>query len=355
MIVFAADLHITEQVWRARKDLKGDAFRALAALKDQILALHKQEHVSVILGGDVFDSGKVRGPSLESFTEFVDTLYESDIPVYFIQGNHDRDLDRPIAEVQGAVSLHKTCTEIDGLMCYGLDWMTREELQIELQQIPGNVDVLILHGMAEHLLSFEAAADFSLDDIPTHVKHVLVGDIHVRDVFKYTSGTCVSPGPMHPTKIDQEGPFGFNTLRQGSTDWESYDIPGRPISRFVIMTEQEALNLEAALPAIQAAGVENYEPIVEVRYVSELAEFIERWMSKFTGIRFFTKPSAKGKLLSKEDITEAQKNFQELSLITSLSVVVDARTEKELHDFLHACLTGDALAVVEKKVEPFVQ
>lgn len=354
MIVFAADLHITKRVWKARRDLDGDAFRALLAFRGRILELHQTEPVSVILGGDIFDKNAVKGAPLNAFTEFVDVLFEAGIPVYTVMGNHELDEDISLAEVQGAISLDKETHTVDCRKVHGLDWRTREEIQEELKVIPKEVEVLVLHGMMEHLIDFQAAADFSMDLIPSHVKHVVVGDIHVNDVVVTDGTTCVSPGPLHPTKIDQEGPYGFYTLAAGADEWVREDIPGREIRRFAMMSDQDVKSIEAALPTIQATNtVKNLEPIVEVKYISEYCEIVDRWVTQFPGIRFFTKPSAKGKILSKEDLEEAQESFNELSLVNSLPMVVEPK-DKELYDFMHSCLTGNTQQIVEKKVEPFL-
>lgn len=353
MIIFAADVHLTKRVWKARRDLDGDSFRAFSDFQDQVLELNKVEPVSVILGGDVFDDNAVKGAPLEAFADFVDALFEEGVPVYTIQGNHDQDPDVPIAQVQGSQTLHRVMVRIDGRMVSGLDWMTREELQEELKTTPKEVEILVLHGMAEHLMGFEAAADFSMEDVRPTVKHVVVGDIHVNDVTTIDGTTCVSPGALHPTSIMQEGPYGFYAMAKGSDTWERHDIPGREIRRFALMSDTDAASIEAALPTIQTLGTGDLAPLVEVKYVSEYSETIERWESQFPGIRFFTKPSAKGKILSKEDLEEAQENFQELSLVNSLSMVVEPTKDKELFDFIHSCLQGDALRLVEKQVEPF--
>jgi len=354
MIVFAADVHLTKRVWKARRDLDGDSFRAFSDFRDKVLELHREEPVHVILGGDIFDACAIKGAALEAYAEFVDAMYDEGITVYAIQGNHDQDPDVSIAEVQGSVSLHKKSVTLDDRVIYGLDWMTREELQEELKTIPKNVEVLVVHGMTEHLMGFEAAADYSLEDVPRHVKHVLVGDIHVDDVTTVDGTTCVSPGALHPTAISQEGPFGFYSLHKGATEWVRHDIPGREIRRFAMMSDGDVASIEAALPVIEKLGKDGLGPLVEIKYVSEFADIVDRWEDAFPEIHFFTKPSAKGKILSKEDLEEAQESFKELSLANSLEMVVDPVKEKELYDFLHSCLQGNAQQVVEAQIEPFV-
>ena len=351
MIIFAADLHLCRFVWRARKDLYGDSFRALRALQDYALQAQKSEPTVVVLGGDIFDANRVEGSSLEHFTSFVDTLFDAGIQVLFIQGNHDLDPEQPIPGVQGAVRLNKTTLPFDGHVLYGLDWMPREDLQEALKCIPPTVEILVLHGKAEHMLDFEAAADFSVEDIPEHVKSVLVGDIHVNKVFEFSHGVCVSPGAMHPTKIDQVGPFGFYVLPRRETVWQRVNIPGREIVRLSLLEPEEIEKTNQILQLVASRSTPNLEPLVEIRYSSDVAEYIDGLGSRFPQVRFFLKASAKGKFLTQADLQEAQQSFKQLDLINSLPVMVDTAKEQELYDLLHGVLTGNALQIIEQRVE----
>jgi DNA repair exonuclease SbcCD nuclease subunit len=349
MIIFTADTHLTPRVWKSRRDLDGDSFRALNALRDAVLQVKEPAHV--ILGGDVFDAARIDAATLRAFTEFVDTLFEKDIRVYVIQGNHDKDSAAAFAEIQGAVSLDKTLIELDGRTFYGLNWMPREALIDTLPSVP-DCDYLVLHAMFEHLVTFTGACDLSLDDIPTQVGNVLVGDVHINDVTSLRStGVCISPGPLHPCNIGQQGPHGFYALPAGAEQWEFRTIPTREIMRFRFIDAGEADTIEPAIAAAQQRSTPDLEPIVEIRHSNDLTGLTESWVSKYPGVRFFTKGSATGKLVTAEDILEAQQGFQNLTLIESLDVVVDASKDAELHAFLGSLLVGDAQATIDHKLE----
>ena len=349
MIIFTADTHLTPRVWKSRRDLDGDAFRALNALRDAVLQIKEPTHV--ILGGDVFDASRIDAATLRAFTEFVDTLFENDIRVYVIQGNHDKDGTAAFAEIQGAVSLDKTLIELDGRTFYGLNWMPREELIDTLPTVPA-CDYLVLHAMFEHLVTFTGACDLSLDDIPTQVGNVLVGDVHINDVTSLRStGVCISPGPLHPCNIEQQGPHGFYALPAGAEQWEFCKIPTREIMRFRFIDAGAADTIEQYIEAAQQRSTPGLEPIVEIRHSNDLTDLTESWVSKYPGVRFFTKGSATGKLVTAEDILEAQQGFQNLTLIESLDVVVDASKDAELHAFLGSLLVGDAQATIDHKLE----
>ena len=191
MIAFAADLHLTNRVWKARRDLDGDSFKALRSMEYEILKI--TEITEVVLAGDVFDAYRIDKATLQAFTDFVNNLSVKGITVYVIQGNHDKDSAGALAEVQGAHTLNERVVELSGYKVSGLNWRPREDLKQDLLVAP-ECDVMVLHCMFDHLVTFDAAADLSLDDIPPQVKNVVVGDVHIRDITELRgSGVCVSP------------------------------------------------------------------------------------------------------------------------------------------------------------------
>ena len=363
MIAFAADLHLCRFMWRSRRDLEGDAFQALLSMEQTIKDVwdrqHDKEPLSIVLAGDIFDERRVDGATLKAFTDFVDRWYAVEVPVYFIQGNHDNDAKEAIASIQGAEHIHKTSVEIDGLTFYGLDWMPREDLHKELEAAPA-CDYVVLHAMFEHLVDVGiASTDISLDDIPEQIKNVLVGDVHIRDISPLRgAGVCVSPGPLHPCNIEQNGPHGVHVLRQGVADWEFHPHQTRTIVRFRCLDEKGLATATEALPAIAAEPTpEHLYPIVEIRYVVEATDEVQALTKKYPQIKFFLKASATGKMVTSTDLKEFQESFQTLTLENSLGVAVNKEKETELHGFLQAMLTSDARTVIENKMEdiPCVQ
>ena len=121
--------------------------------------------------------------------------------------------------------------------------------------------------------------------------------------------------------------------------------------RFRFIDAGEADTIEPAIAAAQQRSTPDLEPIVEIRHSNDLTDLTESWVSKYPGVRFFTKGSATGKLVTAEDILEAQQGFQNLTLIESLDVVVDASKDAELHAFLGSLLVGDAQATIDHKLE----
>jgi len=351
MIAFMADLHLTRFVWKSRRDIEGDSFRALDAAKDVLFQAWKQtdEPLAIFLGGDIFDERKLEGSVLKAFTDFVDFWYEQEVPVYFVQGNHDTDAVQAIAEIQGAIHIDKKIVEVDGLKIYGLDWRPRKFLHEELAAAPA-CDYVMLHAMFDHLVDFEAATDISLDDIPSQIQNVLVGDVHIRDITPFNNGVCVSPGPLHACNIEQVGPHGVHVLARGQKEWQFHPYSTRDIRRFRCMDEGSLEQARVIIGNLEQRP-ENMETIVEVRYVAEYADEVQAWPDRNPHLKFFLKPSASGKMVSMRDLEEAQKTFSTLTLENSLGTVVDEKKEPALHALLQELLAGDTQNVADKYME----
>ena len=345
MIAFAADLHLRRFMWRSRRDMDGDGFRALASMKDALLQRWNRssdKELHVILGGDIFDEKRVDGATLQAFTEFVDQLYAAGVNVYFVQGNHDYDAIEPLAAVQGATHIHRKTVILDGKSVYGLDWQCKSDLTEALASVPA-CDILVLHQMFEHLVHFEAAADLSLDDVPLQVRNVLVGDVHIRNITQLRgAGVCISPGPLQPCNIEQAGPHGAYILEEGKTEWEFVPHNTRDIIRLSVQDE-ESLAAAAEVFDKLAAGPEprtHLEPIVEVRYLSQLSEEVEQVLQNADTVKVFARPISSG-LVTGDHLQQAREDVGELSLQASLPVFCDPIKKPALYTFLVSCLAGN--------------
>jgi DNA repair exonuclease SbcCD nuclease subunit len=355
-IFLGADWHIDRRIWKSRSDLEGDTYRALKRMKDAVLK-HPAEHKAVILAGDIFNTRKVDGLSLLHVTEFIEELYEEDISVFFIQGNHDRDAISAL-EIQGAVPLHGQLVEIGNKKVYGLDWMPRTELKQAVQDAPP-CDLLVLHCMFNHLVTFTNAADLDLDDVPEHVQNVLVGDVHIRDVsmLPNSGGFCCSPGSLHPCDITQDGPHGMNIWTDGFPN-DRLVIKTRKIMRFVVPEEETEAeeyleDLRDTLQAVEPSVQLDLEPIVEIktptRHTAKVDNIEQRFKEKF---RFFVRKSATGKILSSAELAAAREEMGEINLLGGLPAFVNREEEPEVFELLEKVLMDpNATAIIQEMVE----
>jgi DNA repair exonuclease SbcCD nuclease subunit len=361
MLYFASDLHITLLMWKNKKELAGDSYRALNALADAIIeqdaAKEAGEDSALILAGDVFDKRSVRGTDNLNFRRFVEKLVNQDIQVYFIQGNHDRDQSSN-CEAGGAIPIHNKLEYLCGHSIYGIDYMPKPELRAAVENAPA-CDILILHCSFQHLIHYEGAAFFSTEDIPEHIKNVVVGDTHVTNLTPLRgTGAIISPGALHPCNLSQGGQHGFWTYPNAGCEsedpeecWQFHEIPTRPIYRYLVQTEEELLSVDAICSQFESE--KNLEPIMELRYVSDLTDRVATVAQKYKGkVVFFLNTSATGKILRTEELKELQDDFKNMSMVESVGFVVNRDKEPGMHEFLSSLLTNTNISeIVDGKVQ----
>ena len=77
MLYLSADLHLTKYVWKQRKTLKGDSYRAFMRMAQQIIADPVDEPKTVILAGDVVDTRTLDGCTLAALDAGIVLLLEA--------------------------------------------------------------------------------------------------------------------------------------------------------------------------------------------------------------------------------------------------------------------------------------
>lgn len=263
MLYLVADAHIVRRVWKHRTILEGDAYRAWDRMVDMIIA-DKAENKTLLLAGDILDFRMIDGWTLEVLDAGIEKLFDAGVGVIFTQGNHDLN-PRPHLKVLGGSHAHKTIKKtLDGRTVYGLDYMPRDLLHEELAKVP-DCDILMMHAAGEHLLGFEGAFEYQLEQLPTNVKYVLVGDIHVTDITETTAGVkVISPGSLHPLSIAEGGAHGFYKMYENG-ELEFVQVPGREIHRFNVKTDKDVEKADKVLKELPEL-IQEDRPIVELCY-----------------------------------------------------------------------------------------
>jgi len=208
-IAWVSDLHIKPAAALRRHVIGGDAFVALTLLAKD---LQREKVDAVVLGGDVFDNNNPDGESQNAFQKFREDV---GVPVYFIQGNHDKNNPHPsvpqhakpahrILEAFGCIPIDKRLCTIAGMRVYGIDYRNRILLHEALKEVP-ECDLLCVHAAFKHLLAFENAFDLEEKDVPETVKRfVLAGDVHTQQSkILPDKREIISSGSLYTWRIDE--------------------------------------------------------------------------------------------------------------------------------------------------------
>lgn len=228
---------------------------AFKQLCEYAYKLSLTDHTVIILGGDTFDSTYPSGQCEKAFKEALNCL-KGKVQVYFIEGNHDKeDVPRPL--LWGCTQLTESPIDIGGVTVCGINFTRNKEL---LQTTLANLspcDYLVLHSPFKHLLGFAGKWQLEYTDIPDYIGKVLVGDIHVRSVYK----NIYSPGSLSVNGVSEFGAehgfFVFDTVK----NTEDYvPISTRPFATMnwpFTRADLSKIDITGALPVVNIVHTPN--------------------------------------------------------------------------------------------------
>jgi len=175
--VFCADTHLADGAWTSRPAIYGDAYYSFAQIADYCI----QHKLPLILGGDVLEKKSNAARPIAMLCRELSRLQAENVPVYYIQGNHEYDRNAPWLSVHPwPQHIHKRAVEIGGVRVYGLDWLPKGDIQTALSEIPADTEILITHQVWQDFMKNVGRTECSLTDVH-HAKIVLAGDFHVTE------------------------------------------------------------------------------------------------------------------------------------------------------------------------------
>jgi DNA repair exonuclease SbcCD nuclease subunit len=194
-----SDAHIKKRSWVSRPMIQQDAYRAV----EQVITLCIEHEASLKIAGDLFDVRTPESRDIKFFMDQMDRLKEAGLPVYAIQGNHDKTNDVPWFTLHDWVQWvdRKVFEPIEGFSMYGLDYRTRTELEEELADCP-EVQGVMLHQGAKTILPFENSWDLDEEVLPDTIMYIDLGHVHTTQIWEAHGHKCSYPGSPYVTDID---------------------------------------------------------------------------------------------------------------------------------------------------------
>lgn len=273
--IFIADSHV--DVHGIRQDVpKDDTLIPLQFALDYACAKGKP----VVHGGDLYDRNLP--PSwLTAAVESMLAAAAKHVPVYVIQGNHDKDPAFPWAcHAQGVRwldPLRGAPTDVGGYGVVGLDFRPAAQISAELANIPP-CDVLVLHQALRQGLGFDGAWNCDLDWVsPGKCGFVLLGDLHgvadelaahdrkVRAIYSL-SQYHTDLGSTHVPGFVDVGP----RLADGRPSYTRVAVPVRRTHDLSVMVPEDLPEAIVRLRALQAPpeGLPEalWKPVIHLRH-----------------------------------------------------------------------------------------
>lgn len=226
-VVFG-DTHLRTAPWK--RQVLGDAvYDVFSKAVNDLIEEHKEDKEDVVffLVGDIVDKKHLDEYTIRKVQGCL-KLVSDNFPLFYINGNHDSASaygDGKGLTADYGTHMHKKLLTIGGKKVYGLDYISSsKDFFHELEGAPA-CDILCMHDSFKHLLGFEGSYKLDKSQVPEHIKHVAVGDIHVQDSSLLPSGgRVVSPGTIYPTSMGQLGPYGYASYDTETNEWSHVQV-----------------------------------------------------------------------------------------------------------------------------------
>lgn len=263
MHLFTADFHIGGCVTKNRGFFVLDTVKAKTALQNTIIK-HGVKHL--YLAGDTFDKNRVTEDVAKIWWDFCTFCTNNNCRIYLIPGDHELDANwdgesggLPEAICPWVINMSHKTYDIDGYIISGIPNYRDHKKIKELLQNHGPCDVLLMHTAFRHLLGFEGAFSVGLEDIPSCVKNVVVGDVHITDrtAIPQGGGYVFSPGCLHAQETPQLGQH-YGWLTDNPANGDSY----RQVEIFDQPREDRTVYTEAQLGEFQAEMLSKLDEIM---------------------------------------------------------------------------------------------
>lgn len=294
LFVFAADLHLCDRLWVGRPGIFGDAYFSFEQIVDHCIT----QTLPLILGGDILDKERNFARPIQVLCRQMDRMAAAKLPVYFIQGQHERNYDATWLGVHPwPVHVHKCAFEISGCKIYALDWSPRNEIQNLLKEVPPDTELLICHQVWKDLMGNIGRPECAISDVHAGID-VLTGDFHVTTIVEGANAhgrrtRLVSPGSTCLRSVNEAPDKHFYEVRRAAHqkpetredlraadafDYVTCNLKTRPLKAYVVNSQAEldSLCCGKLLQDINVMAVglpENIgKPIVRIKYASSLQD-----------------------------------------------------------------------------------
>lgn len=207
--VVAADTHLAPCAWTSRPSIHGDSYFALQQIIDTCIKFK----VPLILAGDVFDKTRPDSLTISHARQAIQRMQLLGLPIYFIQGQHERDVNCPWLNSisDWPIHIHKRehilfANSENSISLYGIDWTPANRIANEIENIPANANIVIMHQVWKEFMGSKCAnTECSFDQLPDNYKLFITGDYHVCEKRYLDKSVVASPGSTCMQSIDEQG------------------------------------------------------------------------------------------------------------------------------------------------------
>lgn len=298
-ILISSDLHLSDTIWKHRP-IFDDSYFAWRQITE--LAIENDVD-AVILAGDVLDKQYNVSQPVHRLVQLVRALEDRNIPVMFIQGQHEL-MEKPWIKIgTEAIWLNEKKVKLKisdnkQLTLVGCDFKDRNGFQEFLaSDLAKQADVLVCHQVWLEFMGEMGKPQASFSDVPKNVKCLITGDYHQNITQVYRDDlTVISPGSTHmrsisepPDKyvvlmtIDNKGKMSLKNIPLQTREFVHIDLKTSTIDKHVTVLKMLAIK-DSSLPELIK------KPLVLVSYDAEQqAIFDQKIMPYADKLHIFSK------------------------------------------------------------------
>jgi len=328
--VFTADNHLQPTAWDDHPTLRDDAYIGLQQVIDYALL----SSLPVFLLGDMFNNTRPDSNSVMRLVGMLRQLEERGLPVYAIDGNHDK-AEPSWIHVSPVVKMATETFSIGGLTIHGLNFTSTTLLPEALANIPPGVDVLLCHQSWGDMMGI-GAVNGNFSDIPYGLV-MLTGDYHRTGKWTGVAKNgepviAYSPGSTAMQNLGEVPDKYFGVLYSDRTvTWHS--IETRDYEMQTCETQEEVDHLVAWMQMYPTTCDKRYKeidkPILRVKYRSDLLGCYDRLIAA-AGDKFhlFLEPKVVVANVVIDSVTDGVEGFANLrTAVTQLATVPQLRND----------------------------
>jgi len=273
-----ADLHLRNYIWSSRPRIKDDAIISMQYVFDYCI----QNRLSLKLAGDIFHTLAVLPDFVAPLFACLDRMQEANLPVYYIQGNHDNNMTPWLSLHKWPISLEGITQEIKGTneIIHGIGYTDSDSLVERLKLVSKDkaINTLLMHQAEKQAMPFNH--NFELSWVPDNIRLVLIGDIHKAQSYSLGRTNLIYPGSPSVTDISQveTRTFTVETAEGANTIARFEQIPGRGVYRIDVKTDNDIPKAIEEVKRVAATDKRyfNLEPIVRIVYAPALSEKVSQ-------------------------------------------------------------------------------
>jgi hypothetical protein len=279
------DNHLRPQTWVKHPTISRDAYHSFKQIIDYCV-MHS---LPLIILGDLFDKDHPDAGSVSFFIYQMSVMRAANLPVYFVDGNHDYSDPSWALVGQWPTPLHHNTVDIGGLRAYGINYTRPEMLQAELEAVPAYTQLLCMH---QSWLEIQRVGhvDASFGQLPPVL--LLTGDYHVHGKYEGIGNNgqpriAWSPGSTCLQALNEPVDKFFYVFHYDPInlefDAESVQLDTRRVHKYELTTPADLDNMIREITAATPAII---TPILQVRYADNIPEVYNRVIAATTGGKF---------------------------------------------------------------------